>query len=201
MGLVRKFAEEEDPRAFREFFDLYYERLLRLAHYYVESGFAAEEVVSTVFIGIWNNRKKLKDIVQIEAYLFTSVKYKSLSYLRDNEKNSMLSVDAEEPMMKSVLKDPLGDLLNNELREQILNIVNGLPPRCKVVFELVKDDGLKYKEVAEILDISVKAVEAQVSKAMITIRKKIYPYLGDEDFKRYESRPGRGFKALFFFFF
>jgi RNA polymerase sigma-70 factor (ECF subfamily) len=198
--LLKRMAEANDQRAFRSLHDAYYNRLLKLAIYYLGSRVAAQEVVSNVFLGIWNNRKKLSGISRIEAYFFSSVKYKSLNYLRDNSKAEFISLDAEEVAIKPMLKNPQGDLLSNELREKIVAIIEKLPPRCKLVFELVKDNGLKYKEVADLLDISVKAVEAQVSKAMLTIRQEIYPYLSDADFERYEALRKKGFFTGLLFF-
>ncbi|MCG8306987.1 MAG: RNA polymerase sigma-70 factor [Cytophagales bacterium] len=196
--LVERISLKDNERAFRDFFDLYYTRLIRLAHYYVESQHASEEIVSAVFIGVWNNRKKLMAIPRLEAYLFSSVKYKCLNYLRDNKKNEFYSLDAYHEALRPEFKDPASDLLSKELREKVLQIINNLPPRCKLIFELVKDDGLKYREVAELLDISIKAVEAQVSKAMLTLRKEIYPYLSDDDFKRYLNRRDKGLWAWLF---
>ena len=186
--LIKRISLESDSRAFRDFFNLYYSRLLRLAYYYLSCMYASEEVVSSVFIGIWNNREKLNDISKIEAYLFTSVKYKCINYLRDNKSSEMHPLDDLNKMPDYEFSSPIHDLLNNELRGRVLEIIEKLPPRCKLVFELVKEDGLKYKEVAEMLDISVKAVEAQVSKAMITIRKGIYPYINNEEFECYLKR-------------
>lgn len=195
--LIERISLEDDPRAFRDFFDHYYTRLLKLAHYYVESIHASEEIISTVFIGIWNNRKKLIRVSRFEAYLFTSVKYKSISYLRNNKKYEFLSLDSYDEVLHPEFKNPTSDLLHKELREKVLHIINNLPPRCKLIFELVKDEGLKYREVADLLDISIKAVEAQVSKAMIILRKEIYPYLSDEDFNRYLDRKNKGLLMFF----
>ncbi len=191
--LVAKISLHDDERAFKEFFDLYYVRLFRLAQYYLESIHASEEIMSIVFTGVWNNRKKLISISKLDAYLLSSVKYKCINYIRDTKRNDFISLNSEEVVLKQACIDPAGDLLNKELREKILHIINSLPPRCKLIFEMVKDDGLKYKEVAEILDISIKAVEAQVSKAMLTIRKEIYPYIKDEDFAVYDYHKKKGF--------
>lgn len=197
--LIEKISLKNDHRAFRDFFDLYYTRLLKLAYYYVESSNISEEIVSTVFIGIWNNRKKLIDVKRVEAYLFTSVKYKCFSYLRDSKKSDFFSLDSHDEALQAEFRNPYGDLIQKELREKVLCVINSLPPRCKLIFELVKDDGLKYREVADLLEISIKSVEAQVSKAMIILRKEIYPYLNDEDFDQYLNRKNKD--RLFFFFF
>lgn len=186
--LIKRISLESDSKAFRDFFNLFYARLLRLANYYLSSMYASEEVVSYVFIGVWKNRKNLQDISKVEAYLFTAVKNKCINYMRDNKSSQMVPLNDLYETSHLEFSSPMNELLNQELREKVLGIIDNLPPRCKLVFELVKDEGLKYKEVAEMLDISVKAVEAHVSKAMITLRKGIYPYIKDEEFEYYLKR-------------
>ena len=183
--IIEKIALHNDAKAFRQLFDQYHTRLLHLANYYVDSMYASEEIVSMVFVAIWNNRNKLNDVANPEAYIFVTVKNKCANYLRDNKAAMFLPVDDFAKSALPQFTTPASDLLNNELMEKLLDTINELPPRCKLIFKLVKDEGLKYREAAQMLDISVKAIEAQVAKAMITIRKKIYPYLKDEDFERY----------------
>lgn len=145
----------------------------------------SEEIISDVFISLWNNRAKLDNIANIEAYLFSSVKYKCINYHRDHKNNLIQHADFRELSIFSKSGDPSDQLLHKELIEKVIGIIDNLPPRCKLIFEMVKDEGMKYREVATLLGISIKAVEAQVSKAMVQIRKDIFPYLNDSDFKRY----------------
>ena len=196
-ALIAKIAREDDPVAFRDFFDLYYGRLIKLAYYYTGSRYDAEEIVSSVFIGIWNNRIKLPKIKRIEAYLFTAVKNRYFNFIRDNKKGHHLSLDVLKEEFQVEFNNPNALLLEKELRNKILEVINGLPPRCRLIFELVKDSGLKYREVADLLDISVKAVEAQVSKAMRILKKELYTYSQDMDADRYPARKSRNSRFFF----
>ncbi len=164
--------------AFREFFQHYYPRLLNLAYFYLESYEASKEIVSTVFIGLWNNRNKLPQIEKLDSYIFSSLKYKSLNYIRDNNKVHFRELnDENDHMLLPVLETPESDFLNRELNEKIIHAIQNLPPRCRMVYLLVKDEGLKYKEVAELMEISVRTVEVQMSRALHKIKKEIKPYM------------------------
>ena len=76
-------------------------------------------------------------------------------------------------MLTKTVNNPESKLINLELRKEILMALDELPPRCRLIFELVKQDGFKYKEVAELLEISSKTVENQMGKAMSSLRSKL----------------------------
>ncbi|NJN27854.1 MAG: RNA polymerase sigma-70 factor [Cyclobacteriaceae bacterium] len=175
--LMVLIGRDNDQDAFRLFFDHFYPRLLKFALYFLESNQAAEEIVSTVFIGVWNNRQKLPKIERIEAYLFSSVRNKSFSYLRDNKRIQMKDLGSEESLFVPCFDSPDAELLNNELKDIIFEAINKLPPRCKMIFLLIREDGFKYNEVAELLDISPKTVEAQMGRALDKLRENLSPYL------------------------
>ncbi len=183
--IIENIAYNEDQHAFKQFFNYFYPKMLKLALYYLESTQASEEIVSTVFIGIWNNRNKLPDIKKLEAYLFSSVKNKSFSYLRDNKRIHHGDYESEESMLIPSMNNPAADLLNKELKEKIFTAIDTLPPRCKMIFILIRIDGLKYKEVSELLDISPKTVEVHLGRALIKLREKLLPYVDDIDLKHY----------------
>lgn len=178
--LVRKIADDDDQTAFREFFLHFYPRLLNLAYYYLESYESSKEIVSTVFIGLWNNRKKLPGIEKLDSYIFNSVKYKSLNYIRDNHKIHYRELnDDNDHIMMPMIRTPETEYLDKELNEKLVQAIQNLPPRCKMVYLLVRDEGLKYREVADLLEISVRTVEVQMSRALNKIKKEIKPYLED----------------------
>lgn len=188
-NLVNRIAKEDDQLAFRDFFDLYYHQLLNFAFFTLESSVAAEEVVSTVFINLWKNRKNLLEIENIQSYLFTSTKHRALNYLRDNQRlMHFKDIDAEDDFLMIDLESPESKLLNAELRDIILMVIENLPPRCKMIFTLVRDDGLKYKQVAELLDISPKTVEVQMGRALSKLKSSLSPYLQNEDFLNFLSK-------------
>ncbi len=180
--IIHKIAYQDDQKAFRELFDTYYHKLLNFAFFFLESSVAAEEVVSTVFINLWEKRIKLPEIKRLEAYLFTSTKNKSYSYLRDNKRLIQFrDIDAEGDFLVPVFENPETEMLSNEFREKIIEIIEELPPKCKMIFTLIREDGLKYKEVAELLEISIKTVEVQMGRALSKIKTSISSYLHEID--------------------
>lgn len=187
--LILKISENDDQWAFRKFFEYYHPRLLHFANYYLESELTSNEITSIVFEGIWNNRKKLAGIDRLEAYLFNSVKYKCLNYLRDNRRIHFQDLDSGEACLIKEFEDPEGKVLNEEFRAKVMEAIEQLPPRCKMVFQLVREEGLKYREVAELLEISIKTVEVQMGKALSRIKNDILPYIKSMDADIYLKRP------------
>lgn len=168
-----KISREDDQRAFRYLFDFYHPKLLNYSLYFLESKSAADEVISTVFLGIWSNRTRIERIERFDSYIFRAVKNKCLNYLRDVHRIKFESLDDNELKMKKSVYSPEGSLINGELRTTILQALDTLPPRCRMVFELVKQDGFKYKEAAKLLGVSVNTVENQMGKAMAILREKL----------------------------
>ena len=170
---ISKITQEDDQRAFRFLFDYYYPKLINYSRYLLESKSAADEVISNVFIGIWNNRTSINKIEKFDSYVFRSVKNKCLSYLRDMHRLQFEELNIEDSKLIKSVRSPESALINEELREEILKALDNLPPRCRLVFELIKQDGFKYKEVAELLDVSVNTVENQMGTAMVKLRAKL----------------------------
>ncbi len=184
--IIHKIANQDDQIAFRQFFDIYYHRLLNFAFYFLESSVAAEEVVSTVFISLWKRRKELTDIKRIEAYIFSSTKNKSYNYLRDNKRLIQFKdIDAEGDFLVPQFENPETELIGKELRDKIIGIIEELPPKCKMIFTLIREDGMKHREVAELLEISVKTVEVQMGRALSKIKSSIKPYLHETDLSHF----------------
>ena len=170
---ISKISREDDQRAFRFLFDYYYPKLINYSRYLLESKSASDEVISNVFIGIWNNRTSINKIEKFDSYVFRSVKNKCLSYLRDMHRLQFEELNIEDSKLIKSVRSPESALINEELREEILKALDNLPPRCRLVFELIKQDGFKYKEVAELLDVSVNTVENQMGTAMSKLRAKL----------------------------
>ena len=196
--LMMLIGNQDDQHAFKLFFDHFYPRLLKFALYFLESNQAAEEIVSTVFIGIWNNRGKLPKIERIEAYLFSSVRNKSFSYLRDNKRIQLRELGSEESLLVPSFDNPESEFLSNELKDIIFEAINKLPPRCKMIFLLIREDGLKYHEVAELLDISPKTVEAQMGRVLNKLRESLSPYLKELGIQQHKK--SKSTLAFFCFF-
>jgi RNA polymerase sigma-70 factor (ECF subfamily) len=172
-----------DEVAFRQLFMLYYQRLFHLAMYFLKSKELAEEVVSDIFFHLWVRKNTLTAISDIDKYLYTAVKNQSLYYLR--RKNIMPNNDTMElyriEWIPDAEDDPEYALLDREYKDLIQQAILSLPEKCREVFRLVFSDRLKHKDIATLLDISEKTVEAHMSSAY----KRIAQYVT----KKYSSPP------------
>jgi RNA polymerase sigma-70 factor (family 1) len=168
-------VDHNDHMAFEFLFHHFYDKLLRVALYYLSKELIAEDAVSEVFYKLWANRAKLQKVENIENYLFTMTKNQCLYVLRSNKK-----IVFDDHMMDDnqqiVIENPESNLISEEFIKFYNNKVQELPPKCKLVYLMAKDDGLKYKEIAELLNISVKTVENQMTKAIAHIRKCVNNY-------------------------
>ena len=138
---------------------------------YVKSSQIAEELVSDVFFALWENRKQLVEITNFDAYIHRIAKFRVLKYLRDNK---TLTVDLDEvpiELFAFTETTPEDDYISRELIDTLNEAIEQLPTKSKLAFKLVREDGMKYKDAAEHLGISVKTLEAQLTYAMKKIAK------------------------------
>lgn len=177
--LLDRISMEGDEKAFRQLFELYVDGLLRFSNSILKNKELAEEAVSDVFYNVWVHRNKLSQIENFKAYLFTSVRNTALNYLDKERRSKVIQL---EDLSVSILIDeicPESELISKELKEAIGRAIDHLPERCKLIFVLAKIEQLKYKEIAQILDISVKTIDNQLAIATRKIGDEILLYLGD----------------------
>lgn len=162
-----------DQRAFRQLFDHYADKLSRFALAIVKNKEAATEVVDEIFVKIWKQKANVTSIEHLTTYLYTATKNASLNYLsrKANEQITepfdFINIELQQEQY------PDQQMITAEILKKINEAVNELPPRCKMVFKLVREDGLKYKEVADILNITVNTVDAQMVNAVKKISEKV----------------------------
>jgi len=138
----------------------------------------AEEVTEDVFIKIWRNHKNAPQIQNLKVYLYTAIKNTTLNYIAQQARRNITEpfgdIDIE------LTENPADSIIEKETFKKIYQAIETLPPRCKIVFKLIREDGLKYKEVAAILNISPKTVEAQMALAI----KRIFLFMKDDFLKK-----------------
>jgi RNA polymerase sigma-70 factor (family 1) len=186
--LCLQIAESDDDSAFGALFKLYYPRLLSFAEAILKSREPAEEAVEDVFLKLWENRKVLPAINNLNYYLLVSVKHRALDYLEKIKKQAVLSLDEVTFEIGKIELNPETSLISAETVRMIRSVINDLPPRCRLIFHLVKEEGLKYRETAELLNISVKTVETQMSLALSKIGEALQIRLPSE-IRRYRVSP------------
>jgi RNA polymerase sigma-70 factor (family 1) len=155
----------DDQSAYKELFTGLYSYLYYFAISFVKTKQSAEEIVSDVFIKLWEKRKELEKVINLKVYLYVATRNISLNYLDKQKHFVTQSIDGTEEI-QSLYFDPEQLMITAEMLNRIHRAIDNLPPKCRVIFKLVKEDRLKYKEVAEILHISVKTVENQLAIAL-----------------------------------
>jgi RNA polymerase sigma-70 factor (family 1) len=165
-SILYMIALHNDERAYKELFNLLYGRLRGFAASILKSNELAEEIACDTMYTLWKNRLQLTAIANVRVYAYVVAKNKALNLLKRNAHNCVSFVDEIDVNISFHYHTPEQILITEELKNNIDQVVNALPPRCKLVFKLIKEDNLSYKEVAQILDISVKTVDAQLVTAI-----------------------------------
>ncbi len=160
-----------DSQQFEDLFRSHFDDLCRFARQFVYDHDAAQEVVQKIFISFWENRANIDPAQSMRAYLFRSVRNRSLNYLRDHKKFRSELLDIECADFITPMEEP--DFELDELRQKIQRALDSLPSKCREVFEKSRNQEMKYREIAEEMNISVKTVEVHMSKALKILREKL----------------------------
>lgn len=163
---LQKIARKNDRQAFETLYNAYFKRLFVFCLPMIRSKESAEEIVNDVFIRLWERREALLEIENAEVYLYVAARNRTLDYIRKAPSSKTEDLHTIGGDRISFSLDPEQLMITKEMKRKIEMAIDRLPPRCKLIFKLIKEDGLKYKEVAAILDLSIKTVEAQLTIAM-----------------------------------
>ncbi len=170
-----RLLREDSERAIELLFQQHYAYLCRSAFRLLPDRHLAEDLVQEVFYELWKRRERLHVSTSLKAYLRRATVNKTLNYLRDHRKAYFEPED--DQVLSTDQPGALRRLEAAELQELIDRTIDQLPDRCRIVFVLSRFEDMTYQEIADELDISVKTVENQISKALRTLRKALEPYL------------------------
>lgn len=162
----------KDKSAFALVFNKHFGVLVNYAMRFLDEREEAEEIVQDVFVKFWDKCAELDPESSIKSYLYRSVHNTCLNHIKHNkvkdayrqhvmhhmERTSEMVFDQQDP---------------DKLRQEIMLEIDNLPPRCSEIFKLSRLEGLKYQEIADHLEISVKTVEVQMGKALRVLREKL----------------------------
>lgn len=165
-GLWMQVCFNDDIKAFEMLFHTLNTRLIKFCVFYIRNKEAAEEIVSDVFIKCWESRKNLTEIANLETYLFVAVKNQSFNYLKKFSNIHLVQIEASDEVEFVNTFDPEKEMERKELHFLLDKAIATLPQQACIIFKLIKEDGMKYKEVAEILNISPRTVQTQLFRAM-----------------------------------
>jgi len=159
---------------FNRLVESYYARLCDFSFYVVHSREMAEEIVDDVFMKVWDRIDEVYHIENITAYLFRAVKNTALNYLESKYRHPVDFFDnLSEIFVPIEMKNPEEEMISGQLMAAISEAIQALPERCKLIFLLAKENGLKYREIADILGLSEKTVENQISIALKKISEQL----------------------------
>jgi RNA polymerase sigma-70 factor (family 1) len=164
--LQDRISRFDDQQAYKELFTSLYSYLFQFAKTFVKTKELAEEIVSDVFIKVWQRRKELDRIDNLKVYLYVTTRNMAFNCLDKQKRIATNNIEDFPAELTSAYFDPEQLMITADMLALIQKAIDGLPAKCRMIFKLAKEDGLKYREVAEILNISVKTVENQLAIAL-----------------------------------
>lgn len=171
--IQKKIGLEDDQQAYGQLYIACMPYLLKFANSIIKNHQLAEEIVSDVFIKIWQNRQDIARIENLKLYLYVSTKNTALNYLARHFRKEIISLEEMSTNINMSPYNPEQLMITSEAVRKINDEIQKLPPRCKLIFKLVKEDKLKYNEIASLLNISVKTIDNQMATALKKISSAI----------------------------
>ncbi len=162
--------------AFELLFRKYYSDLSRWAYHYLRDSDSAEEVVQDLFYRFWRDREQLNITTSVKSYLYQAVSNNCKMMLAKQRRRS--AIESELAREKQDEQTRPSEILEaSEIREVVSKTLDQLPERSAAIFRMSRYEGLKYREIAEILSISIKTVEANMGRALEMFRKNLQEYI------------------------
>jgi len=173
-SLIFKKVRAGDLPAFRQLYHVYFQRLYLFAQKFVDSEMA-KDVVQDCFYNFWINREKIEITTSVSAYLFTVIKNRCYKLLKEEQRKTVY----EQNFGLKLKQEELQYFINSEksifefdVKDRIGNVMKHLPVKCAEVFVESRFNGLSNKDIADKFNISVKAVEKQITKALKLFREE-----------------------------
>ncbi len=163
-------VKQGDIEAFERLFKMFFNDLVRFACRYLNDIHSSEDTVQDIFYHIWTHRQSLDPGQNIKTYLYTSVKNRALNQIE--RKKIALRYTHSQIHLTTKRITPEDTLKSKELEEKIDKAIQKLPPKGRLIFCMNRFDRLTFKEIAEILEISVKTVETHMSRSLKFLRKE-----------------------------
>jgi len=163
-----------DKKSFEILFRAYYAPLCQFSRKYIKDADDCEEIVQSFFLKLWDKKDELDINQSVKNYLFSSVRNRCLNFI----KHEKIKQEYQSEIMKNPdgQIDPTSFIMEVNLVERIDQCIADLPERRREIFMLSREQGLKYREIADQLGISIKTVETQMGQALKELREKLKDY-------------------------
>ena len=162
--------------AFEMLFKTFYQPLCRYANSFLKDPDDAEEIVQAAFIGFWEKREAISIDTSVKSYLYRAVRNSCLNELK-HEQVKQRYIAGETVMGEKVSESADHLAIHVELEDKIKAAIQKLPDQCRLIFTMSRFEELKYQEIADQLNLSVKTVENQMGKALKIMRVQLKEYL------------------------
>lgn len=166
-------AVSDSQTAFKSIYLAYFQRLIRYVSFYISCEVETEEIVSDTLLAVWNNRHTLPDVTNFDSYIYAIAKNKVINHYRIKRIDKVELEENHIDLFIHTATTPEEDLISKEDIERLNRAINALPPKCKIAFKLIREDKLKYKDAAVLLDISVKTLEEHIATAVRKLREAL----------------------------
>lgn len=166
--------KSDNKSSFEKLFRAYYAPLCLFTQKFIHDKEECEEIVQSFFLSLWSDRKKINITTSVKSYLFSSVRNRCFNQIKHEKiKQEYQSQIAKNSNIYNQISDCF---LEVDLMKKIEASINELPPKRREIFLLSREEGLKYREIADKLGISIKTVETQMGKALKELRNKLKNY-------------------------
>lgn len=158
---------------FEEIFNGYYDGLFRYCNTIISSREETEDIIQTVFLDLWKERNNLVIHTSLQAYLYKAVYFRCMNVVK-HEKVKNKYTSEKMTRHEHIENDPA---MFEEVNRKIEEATNNLPEQCRKIFSMSRNDGLKYHEIANVLELSPKTIENQMGKALRIMKEALRDYL------------------------
>ena len=172
------FLNSSDDKAIERIFKQYYSYICSAVYKIIPDSNLTEDLAQDVFYELWKKRERIEINSSLKAYLKRAAINKALNYIRS--KKIKFDSDDDEAIVNISVNSSEGKYEADELQEIINEAIDRLPEKCRIVFMMSRFEEMSYKEIAAALEISIKTVENQISKALKILKKVVNPYLAKD---------------------
>lgn len=174
IGILRTGSDA----AYSEIYNRYWKKMFTAAANKAGNVADAEDIVQQIFVSIWARRHKIEIRTSLQAYLAVSVKYRVYKLHANRAKYKHFSDEAAEEILEELSDDSTQQLIDfNEVKQRVDNLINSLPEKCQLIYDMSRNQGNSHKEIAKELNVSEKTVEFHITKALKVIKKGLHLYL------------------------
>ncbi|MCI9843588.1 RNA polymerase sigma-70 factor [Flavobacterium pectinovorum] len=166
--LLKRISLYDDHASFTALYDRYWNKSLAIAYNLTKDKSISKDIVQDLFIGLWNRRKNL-EVTNFDAYLATALKFSVYSHFEKERRRRVIREEKLEVKEEAILDDQIESMF---LNDYLLNLMEHLPEKCRLVVGYSRIDEMKNAEIAKTMNISEKTVEGHLTKGLKIIRNK-----------------------------